>query len=235
MKKLLLSLLSFAFISVHAQTVDDVIKKYSDALGGLDAFNKVKTVKMTGTISQQGAEIPFTTEIVNGKSMRVDAEFSGQAIVNVYHEGKGWKINPFAGVTTATDVTGSELNDFKAQASIANNLMDYKSRGHKVELMGEEIINGIKTHKIKLTAAEDSRITYFYINSTDYLLAKSVTTRDFGGQTAEVETFYKDMKDFAGLKFSMTRTQEVQGQEFMSITMSNVELNVTVDDKIFQK
>jgi hypothetical protein len=167
--------------------------------------------------------------------MRVDAEFNGQAIVNTYHNGAGWKINPFAGVTTATDVSGTELTDFKVQASIANNLMDYKSRGHKVELMEDETVNGVKTFKIKLTAAEDGRITYFFINSTDYLLAKSVTSRELGGQTLDVDTYYKDMKEFGGLKFSMTRTQEVQGQEFMSITLSNVELNVTIDEKIFQK
>ncbi len=235
MKKILFLLLSFAFVTVNAQTVDEIITKYSDAIGGLEAFNKVKTIKMSGTIIMQAGEIPFTTEIINGKAVRLDAEFMGQAIVNSYSNGIGWKINPFGGATTATDVTGTELNDLKSQTSIANNLMDYKNRGHKVELAGNEMVDGVNTFKIKLTAKEDDRITYYFINSTDYLLSKSVTSRDMQGQEVDVETFYKDLKDIDGLKFSMKRSQEVGGQEFQSFVMSKIELNVPVDEKIFQK
>lgn len=235
MKKIFLILISFAFVSLQAQTIDAVIQKYSDALGGLTAFNKVKNVKMEGIIEVQGAEIPFITEIVNGKAMRLDAEYMGQSIVNCYNNGTGWKINPFAGVTTATDVSGTELYDLKNQASIANNLMDYKARQHKVELVGEEMVNGINTFKIKLVANEDGRITYYYITKNDNSLIKSVTNREMQGQEVEVETSYSNFKDIAGLKFSMSITQKMNGQEFQSIIMTNVDLNATVDEKIFNK
>lgn len=235
MKKIFLFLLSFAFVSLNAQTVDEIIQKYADAMGGLTAFNKVKMIKMEGIIGVQGVEIPFTTEIINGKAMRLDAEYMGQNIVNCYNNGSGWKINPFAGITTAEDASGSELYDLKAQASIANNLMDYKARQHIVELQGEEIVDGKATSKIKLIAKEDGRITYYYITKTDNTLIKTVTNREMQGQQVEMETSYSNLKDFAGLKFSMSITQKMNGQDFQSITMTNVDLNATVDEKIFNK
>src|SRR5690349_12342931 len=102
MKKILFAILSFAFISANAQTADDVIQKYTAAMGGLNAFNALKTAKMTGNVSAQGMDLPLTIQIINGRAMRSDVSVMGQSITNSYKDGKGWKINPFAGVSTAT-------------------------------------------------------------------------------------------------------------------------------------
>jgi hypothetical protein len=49
----------------------------------------------------------------------------------------------------------------------------------------------------------------------------------------EVETYYSDIKDFGGIKFTMQRDQKINGQTFQSIHFDKIELNVAVDDKIF--
>ena len=235
MKKLLFAVLSLVFISANAQTTDEVIQKYSAAMGGLDAFNKVTSAKMTGTVTAQGNDLPVTIQIINTKAMRTDVEVMGQAIVNVYNNGKGWKINPFTGAATATDVTGTELTDFKAQASLANHLMDYKNRGHQVELAGQEDMDGMKVFKIKLTNKDDGKLTTYFINSADYMLVKSITKKEIQGQEYDVETYYSDVAEISGLKFLRTRTQKIDGKEFQNIKLDKIELNVPVDEKIFNK
>jgi len=97
----------------------------------------------------------------------------GQSVINAYKDGKGWKINPFMGFETATDVEGSELIDFRSQANLANSLMDYKNLGHTVELVGKEKVEGKDAYKIKLTSKDDGRVTTFFINVTDYGLAQN--------------------------------------------------------------
>lgn len=235
MKKLFFAILSFAFISANAQTVDDVIQKYSEAMGGLNAFNKITSAKMTGTVTAQGNDLPVTIQIINTKAMRTDVAVMGQAIVNVYNKGKGWKINPFTGAATATDVTGTELTDFKAQANLANHLMDYKNRGHQVELAGQEDMNGMKVFKIKLTNKDDGKLTTYFINSADYMLVKSITKKEIQAQDYDVETYYTDVAEISGLKFLRTRIQKIDGQEFQTIKLDKIELNVPVDEKIFNK
>ncbi len=235
MKKLLFAVLCVAMLSANAQTADEIIDKYAANLGGLAAYNKINSAKLTGTYSIQGNELPLTIVIINGKAMRSDVEAMGQAVVNVYHNGKGWKVNPFAGATAPTDVTGTELNDFKIQSYLAPQLMDYKSRGHSVELVGKETIEGVETYKIKLTNKDDGKATTYNIAVKDYSMVRSVTTREIQGQQMEVEAWFSDLKDFNGVKFYMTRESKIEGQVFQSVKYDKIELNVPVDEKIFEK
>ncbi|MBL7741319.1 MAG: hypothetical protein JNK14_18995 [Chitinophagaceae bacterium] len=235
MRKIFLALLSFAFFSAGAQTVEEVIQKYAANLGGLDAFNKIKTAKMTGTVTAQGNELTITVQVINGRAVRTDVEVMGNQIVNAYKDGKGWKINPFGGATTATDATDAELTEMKIQTMLAPVLMDYKSRGHQVELQGQEDVNSIKTFKVKLTSKDDAKVTTYYISAADYSLVKSVSDREMMGQTMAVESWYSDPKEINGMKFYMSRTQMIDGQEFQSVKFDKVELDVQIDEKVFDK
>jgi len=235
MKRIYLILCSFLWVTSYAQTVDEIIKQNADAMGGLDAIKNVKTARFTGTITIQGNDYPLTIQVVNGKAFRTDATIMDQALVNAYMDGKGWKINPFGGFNTPTDVEGTELNDFKSQASLASVLMDYKSLGHTAELIGEKDVEGVKTHEIKLTLKEDGRVLYFYISQGDHLLIKMVSSREIQGEIRDIETMYSNLKEVGGLKFFMTRDQSIDGQVIQTINFTQVDLNVPVDNKIFEK
>jgi hypothetical protein len=235
MKQWLAILFSCVFISVQAQTVDEVIDKYSAAMGGLEAFNKVNTAKMTGTLTTSGLTMPMTTQVLQGKAMRTDVNANGKKIINVYSNGTGWKINPLAGALNKTEVTGAELIGFKAQASLVNHLMDYKNRGHQVELLGQEVVDGINTFKIKLTNKDDNKPTLFFINAANYLLIKSISKKETQGQEYDVETYYTDMRTINGLQFCMFLTQKIRGQVYLSIKWDKIELGMPVDEKIFEK
>ena len=234
MKKLLVAVLSFAVVSAHAQTADAVIQKYSANMGGLEAFNKISSVKMTGSYSTQGNDFPMTLQIINGNAMRTDVDVMGQGVTNVFYNGKAWKVNPFAGVTTPTEVTGLELTDFKSQSNLATQLMDYKARGYAVEMQGEEDVQGIKTFKVKLTNKDDSKVTTYFISTKDYTMIKSVTARDMQGKTMDVESYYSDLKEFDGVKFFMLRESKVDGEIFQTVKFDKVELNIKIDEKIFE-
>ena len=235
MKKLFIALFAFAAVAAQAQTADEIVQKYTAAMGGLDAFQKVQTAKFTANLTVQGMDLPMTLQVINGKAMRMDVDVMGQSVTNSYKDGKGWKVNPFAGVETATDVEGAELAEFRSQANLASSLMNYKAQGHTLELLGQEAVDDKKAYKIRLTNKEDGKATTFYINTADYLILKSTTMRDIQGTEAEVETWFSNVKEFGGLKFYMTRDQKMNGQVMQSIAFTNVELNVPIDEKVFDK
>jgi hypothetical protein len=233
MKKILFALFTLTTVAMQAQTAEEIVTKYSTAIGGLDSFSKVTSAKMTGSVAAQGSDFPLTTQVLNGKGMRTDVDVMGQSITNVYFNGKGWKVNPFGGIETPTEVTGAELKSFKTQASLASNLLDYKNRGHKIELAGEETLNGVKTWKIILTDKEDGKKTTYNINQTDFLVVKSASKREVNGQEVDTETILSGYKEFGGLKFATSTIQMINGNTNVEISISNVELNVTIDEKIF--
>jgi hypothetical protein len=235
MKKIIFALVCFASISAHAQTADEIVSKYAAAIGGLDNFSKVKTLKLSGTMSAQGNDANITLQIINTKAVRVDIDVMGQSITNAYKDGKGWQINPLMGMTTASDMPDAQLPDMKTQTYVANQLINYKTRGFKIELLGDETVDGVKTKKIKLTPDTGSPTTYF-IDANTYLIVKSVITRkDPSGEDVEIETYYTDLKDVNGLKFFMTRTQKVGGEVVQEFHFDKVELDTPMDEKIFDK
>ena len=234
MKKIFFVLLILIVVKAQAQSVDDIIHAYADSMGGLNNFKNVKTAKLSGTVTAQGNDFPLTVQIVNTKAMRVDVDVMGQSIVNCYKDGAGWKINPYDGAPSATDVSGTELADFKDQSFLASQLMDYKDRGYKAELLGQEDVDGNKAYKIQLTSADNTASTY-YIDPSTYMLIKFVGTRTVMGQDMELESYFSDVKDFNNLKFSMSRVIKAGGQTLQELHFDKVELDVPIDEKIFDK
>jgi len=234
MKRIFVLFFAFAFITAHAQTVDEIVQKYANAVGGLDNFKKIKTAKFSGTASAQGNEFPITVQIINGRAMRTDVEVMGQTITNAYKDGKGWKINPYAGAPTATDATADELYEFKIQGSLTSQLMDYKDRGYKAELLGQEDVQGAKTYKIKLTT-DDNKTTTYFVDANTYALVKTIGMRSLMGQEMELETYYSEVKDIGNVKFSMMRSVQSGGQTIQEVHFDKIELDIPIDEKIFDK
>ena len=235
MKKLLFATCCLFTLIVNAQTPEEIADNFTKAMGGLDLYMKPANVKFTGVVNAQGMDFPITLQIVNNKSMRADIDVMGQKIVNVYNEGKGWKIDPFNGAADATDVEGAELAGFKSQATLASGLMNFRNLGNTLALAGNETTDGTKHYILKMTSKEDGKTVTFYINSNTWGLLKVVSSREIQGQDTEIETLFSDMKEFGGMKFYMTRTQQAMGQVFQTLNFTNIEFNVTIDPKVFDK
>jgi hypothetical protein len=96
------------------------------------------------------------------------------------------------------------------------------------------VTEGANAYKIKLTSDDKKETTYF-IDSKTFLPIKSITKKDMMGQQVDVETFNSNYQEFGGAKFAMTRIQKVEGQVLQEIKLDKVELDVTIDEKIFDK
>ena len=89
MKKILLFVVAIATsISVNAQTADEIIANYFENIGGLEKLKKVKGVKMTAKINQQGMEIPLEIiQMSDGKQMTV-INFQGKEMKQGVFDGE---------------------------------------------------------------------------------------------------------------------------------------------------
>ena len=63
--------------SVTAQTVDEVVNKYVDALGGKEKLASLKTVRMEATMSANGADIEITITKSQMVGQRLDIAVMG--------------------------------------------------------------------------------------------------------------------------------------------------------------
>lgn len=228
----LLCVASVLCLPVFGQTVDEILAKNFAARGGLDKIKAIQSFKMTGKIVAQGMELPFTLLSARPDLMRMDMTIQGKSLVQAYDGETGWMINPMAG-GDAEKVPEDQTKSFKEQGEFDGPLVDYKTKGHTVELIGKEEVEGTEAYKLKVTRAGGD-IRTFYIDAKTFLELKSAGRQKIQGQDMDMEMFYSDYKPVNGVLVSHAMESKYKGQRFMQMTLDTVEANVTVDAATFK-
>lgn len=219
-----------AFTQIRAQTADEIINKYFDAVGGRDRIAQIKSVRMENTIEAMGGEGPSTITILNGKGYRIDSEVNGNKITQVYTDKGGWAINPFMGSTTAQAIPDDVFKQNKDRLDVGGPLFNYAAKGSKVVLDGREA----GAYKLKLTTV-DSIEMELYIDSATYNLVKLTSSASMMGQTMEITTTFSDFKksDF-GVVYPYTTEISFGGQFDITSKVKKLDINPEVDPAIFE-
>ncbi len=230
---LLLLTALFSTASIYAQTVEEIIAKHIDAIGGKEKLSSITSIRMENTVQIMGSEGPSTTTILNGKGFRNESEFNGQKLVQVYTDKGGWAINPFAGGNEPQAMPDEQYKSGEDQI-YAEPLLDYAARGSKAELIGKEKLGNADTYKIKLTNKDNASTTY-YLDGTTFYTVQVETSANVMGQDMVIKTVCSDYKknDFG---FAMPNTLEINiGDQFsMTSKLQKVEMNQPVDAAIFE-
>jgi hypothetical protein len=225
----LLATASFTF--VRAQTADEIINKYVDAIGGKDKLGQLKTVVVTNTTQVMGNEGPSTTQIINGKAFRLDYEINGQKSTQVFTDKGGWQINPFMGATTPQPIPDDVFKQSKGQVYYpAPPLYNYAAMGNKVELMGKDG----NAYKLKITNT-DSVETIAYIDAASYYLTKVTRQTNFMGQSMELTVSFSNFKKTEfGITIPFTTEINYGGQFAITNNITKIEFNKTIDPAVFE-
>lgn len=238
MRKAILALAAALVVAVpvSAQTADEIIAKHHEALGGLDKIKAVKTARMTGKMTiGPGIEAPVVIETKRPNSLRIDITFQGMTISQGYDGTKGWMVNPLAGSGKPEEMPADQVEMVQEQADMDGPLVDYKSKGHKVELAGKEQVEGADAHKLTVTMKNGVTRT-FYIDAEHFLTLKEESTRKIRGTETETETVFGDYKEVDGMMFPHAIDGGPKGnpQQRQKITVEKIELNVPLDDARFK-
>ncbi len=231
MKKIKLLLLASAALTVSfakAQTVDDIIAKHTDAIGGKDKISQVKSIYTENSIEAMGNTSTSTESLLQGKGYKSESEFGGMKVINAYTDKGGWLINPFMGSSDAQAMPADAYVSGKDQIYFGGSLVDYATKGNKIELQGKEG----NLYKLKVTNGS-SEATYF-IDGDTYLVNKISIKGDMMGQTIEIVKNFSDYKktDF-GIVIPYSTTTDFGGNFSFTSKVTKVEVNKELDPKIF--
>lgn len=209
----------------QAQTADDVVNKYIDALGGKEKLSSLKSVRLSGSMNIQGNDIAITITKLHMKGMRMDISVMGTENYQIITPGKGVTFMPVQGMASPTDMPEEQAKAAQSQLDVQSALLDYKEKGTAVELLGTEG----NDFKLKVTFNTGISTTYF-IGQKDYRLNKTVSKRTVNGEEMEIENTYTNYKQVDGFWFPFTSTSSVQGET----NYDKIETNITVDENIFK-
>jgi hypothetical protein len=155
-----------------AQTADDIIAKYMDALGGKDKLLSIHSFYQEGVaVMQNGNEIETKTWRVQGKLYRQEISFGAGNVVVILTPKQGWSSNPRNG-GAFTAMSEEQVKNQQVQLDCAGPLVDYAAKGFKAELAGKDTVNGQECYQVRLISGSNpgTVITFSIDGKTWYCL-----------------------------------------------------------------
>jgi hypothetical protein len=215
-----------------AQTADEIVNKYFDAIGGKTKLETLKTSYSEGEMSIMNNPAPFTSSVIDGKASRSEMNFNGQKIINCYSEGAGWTVNPLAGITEPTPMPAGQVGMGPMTYDLKGPLYNYTAKGYKLELAGKEKLNNADVFKLKLNTKDSTEIDC-YIDATSWLLLKTVIKVTASGQPLEISIATSDyQKTNIGLLMPFVSEVNYPGLTIVSTTKM-MDQNRDIDPSIF--
>lgn len=234
MRKILLILaILFSGSIVFAQSVDELVKKNIDAHGGMEKIKSVKSVKMSGKMTMAGGlEAPFTFQKKRPDKIKIEFVIQGMTGVQAYDGSTAWTLMPFTGNKDPQKMPEEDRKDIIEQADFDGPLFDYKEKGHVVEYVGKEDVEGTEAHKLKLTL-KNGNVRYLYLDPESGLEIKATAMIKREGVEATVDSFFGDYKEVNGILFPFAIEQKIQGQPGPTFSVETLELDVELADSMF--
>ena len=129
-------LLSVSCHNLFSQTLDEIVTKHIEAMGGKDNWAKIKSMKNKGEIKQQGLEIKISISQVDKKAQRYDVSLMGMSGYTIITNTEGWTYMPFQGQTKPEPFTEDDLKNSQDQLYIQDDFITYTELGKTLELVG---------------------------------------------------------------------------------------------------
>jgi outer membrane lipoprotein-sorting protein len=236
-KKLCFGILAVAMLvpAVWAQTADDIIAKNVQARGGMDKLKAVQSIKATATMAMgPGMEAPAVMTQKRGNMSRIEFTIQGLTGIQAYDGAHAWQVMPFMGKKDPELMSADEAKEVEENSDIDGPLVDYKSKGHQVELLGKDKIEGTDAYKLKISL-KNGDVQTIYIDADSFLEIKEETKRTVRGTEQVIETSIGDYKEVNGIILPHAFEAGVKGSaEKQKITISKFEFNVLVEDAFFR-
>jgi len=221
---------SFASFAISQElTLNEILKNYYQA-GNFDKLKEVNSIIMTGKIVQQDL-MPVKIVRVRPDKYLMEFDVADLTAYQAYDGHTGWMTAPWTGNAAPQIMPAERMNDLKNRADMDGVLVNWKEKGHLLELIGRDSVNGIVVYKIKVTR-KDGGIEYNFIDDNGFMLLKRVSYRMAAGKELLVENLYRDYRKVEGIPFAFTVETNNAGR-VNEIQFESVELNKPVDLKIF--
>ena len=234
---LVLPIIAAMPLLAQGMSADQLIAKNVEAMGGMAKMKAIKTIRLTGKAAFGPMEAPFVMEQKRPGSFIQDVTVQNMHIVEAYDGKTGWTINPFAGYGGKKDpelMDADGLKNAEQQADIDGPLVDYRDKGHKVEYLGKEDVEGSSTHKLKVTL-KNGNIQTIFLDADSFLAIKQTSKRVVRGTEVETEATLGDYKEEGGVMMPHSMEVGAKGRpEKQKLTIEKVEINPAIDDAKFK-
>lgn len=220
--------------SVSEPSVDSLVSGHIEARGGRERLETIATLSMSGRATTgPGQEASVSREVRPHGRIRTEFTFQGVTSVYACDGAVCWYVDPMLGVFDAELMSPTETALAMQEADVLS-AIDWQAKGHQIELLGMEAIDGREAYKLRVVLSSGPSRTV-YLDAETALVVRRETLRTRGDRTVEVQTDYGDFREVEGLVFPYSiRTRAKDADEFLDVIVERIEINTAIDDSRFE-
>lgn len=222
-------------------TLQDIIERNTNAMGGRAALEAVQSMEVDLHITDPGFEVDGIYRASRPGRMRIDVQTGGKHVFTEAFDGKnGWEWNGRGDAKPASPKAAEVLRHGVELPGKIFGLEELQRRGHQLDLVGREKVEGIDYYVLRLTLS-DGYVTTLYVDPQTWLIARRRDVRplhvDIDPTPTTIEQRNADFRAVGGVKFafSMTEIDLKTGEELERTKVNAVKINPPIDPSIFEK
>lgn len=203
--RILLSILVVVAPPAAAITADEIVAKNVEARGGAAALASLKSLRRTGRFVRPGRNVLITLSEVKARPgmIRQEATYQGLTKVQAWGGEKGWQIQPFEGRKDPALMSEDDAKPFRLAADLDGPLVDSKAKGHALEYLGTEDVDGTLAHKLRVQLKWGGGVTV-WIDPDTWMVIRDLQTTVSRGAERQTETDYGDYERVGGVYVAMS-------------------------------
>lgn len=210
-------------------SVDEVVAKHLEAMGGLDRLKDIQTMKKVAKVTAQGRETTMTMYFKRPNLSRQEIMVDGKQVISAFDGTTPWIINPMAGVNRPVAVSGAQAATIREDSSFDSPLVDYKSRGTLIDYVGREPLGDGEAHHLRVTTVS-RQVRHLYLDAKTYLELKFAAEVN----SAKLEQLSSDYRDVDGVKVAYHLETIVNGTKQGDLRLESVEFNLPIETALFK-
>jgi len=216
--------------------VDEVVASNLAARGGIEKLRALRSIRQTGTVTASGGRVAgIVREVKRPGMFRLEFSYEGTTSVFANDGTTGWQVAPLQGqfepqvMPPEADAAGGA-----DQRDVEGFLVDWRDKGHLVELVGREQLPGGEAFKLKVTL-KGGTVRYDYVDVATRQVVRADVPRIVKGHPVVLETTFSDFREVGGLVFPHVLETHVKDRpQAVRIVVKKIELDPDLDDARFQ-
>jgi photosystem II stability/assembly factor-like uncharacterized protein len=219
-------------------TVDQIVARFIQARGGLEKLEAIHSLRLTGKavfgFGDTSIEAAWGQLQDRPGMIRTEISLQGLTAVDAYDGAEGWSLNPFGGVRDAQKDSADESKSMADDADIDGPLVHWREKGHRVEYLGTEDVDGTAALKLRVSL-KDGNTETVYLDPDYYLEIRVETVTRIRGaeQVQEADLGSYQQVDGVWIPFSIDSGPKGRPRT-AHFTVERAEANVPVDADVFR-
>lgn len=221
-----------------ALTADEIVARSIEARGGAAKLQAIRSLRLTGkaVFGFGDAQIEAAWGQLQKRPgmLRTEVTLQGLTAVDAYDGREGWSLEPFEGRRDAQKTSADDAKRLAQDADIEGPLVGWREKGHRVEYLGTEDIDGTPAHKLRVTL-KDGDTKYVYLDPDYFLEIRITTVNRVRGAERITEADIGSYEQIEGVWIPLSVESGPPGRPRNArLTIERAEVNVDAEDVIFR-